>query len=228
MQAYIPFTEEQKDRAAHVDLEEFLRRRGETLLSAGRGKRMKIDHSITIRGCRWFDHAVQKGGGAISFVQNYYGLSYPEAVSLLLGGEQGQAYPVDRQKQKPPKPFALPPKASNARRVFAYLVQHRNIAPSVVRYFLDHQLLYEDAQHHNCVFVGADAQGIPRHAHLRSTSSRGKAFRLNVEGSDPKYSFHHIGTDGTLFVFEAPIDLLSYLTLHPVNWADHSYVRPAF
>ena len=26
MQAYIPFTEEQKDRAAHVDLEEFLRR----------------------------------------------------------------------------------------------------------------------------------------------------------------------------------------------------------
>ena len=228
MQAYIPFTEEQKDRAAHVDLEEFLRRRGETLLSAGRGKRMKSDHSITIRGCRWFDHAVQKGGVAISFVQNYYGLSYPEAVSLLLGGEQGQAYPVDRQKQKLPKPFALPPKASNARRVFAYLVQHRNIAPSVVRYFLDHQLLYEDAQHHNCVFVGADAQGIPRHAHLRSTSSRGKAFRLNVEGSDPKYSFHHIGTDGTLFVFEAPIDLLSYLTLHPVNWADHSYVRPAF
>lgn len=74
MQAYIPFTEEQKDRAAHVDLEEFLRRRGETLLSAGRGKRMKSDHSITIRGCRWFDHAVQKGGGAISFVQNYYGL----------------------------------------------------------------------------------------------------------------------------------------------------------
>ena len=75
MQASIPFTEEQKDRAAHVDLEEFLRRRGETLLSAGRGKRMKSDHSITIRGCRWFDHAVQKGGGAISFVQNYYGLS---------------------------------------------------------------------------------------------------------------------------------------------------------
>ena len=224
MSTYVHFTEEQKDRAAHVDLEEFLRRRGETLLPSGQDKRMKNDHSITIRGCRWFDHAVQNGGGAISFVQNYYGLSYPEAVSLLLGGEQGQAYPVARQKEKPPKPFALPPKADNARRVFAYLVQHRNLAPSVVRYFLNHQLLYEDARHHNCVFVGTDAQGVPRHAHLRSTNSRGKAFRLNVEGSDPRYSFRHMGTDGTLLVFEAPIDLLSHVTLHPGNWSDHSYV----
>ncbi len=35
MQAYILFTQEQKGRATHVDLEEFLRRQGETLLLAG-------------------------------------------------------------------------------------------------------------------------------------------------------------------------------------------------
>ena len=45
-----------------------------------------------------------------------------------------------------------------------------------------------------------------------------------MEGSDPKYSFHHLGRDGSLFVFEAPIDLLSYLTLYPEEWKDHSYV----
>lgn len=35
VQAYILFTQEQKGRATHVDLEEFLRRQGETLLPAG-------------------------------------------------------------------------------------------------------------------------------------------------------------------------------------------------
>ena len=45
-----------------------------------------------------------------------------------------------------------------------------------------------------------------------------------MEGSDPRCSFHHIGTDGSLYVFEAPIDLLSYITLHPEDWQRHSYV----
>ena len=85
-------------------------------------------------------------------------------------------------------------------------------------------LLYEDAEYHNAVFVGTDTDGVPRHAHKRSANSYGKAFRLNVEGSDPRYSFHHVGTDRSLYVFEAPIDMLSYITLYPEDWQWHSYV----
>lgn len=76
MSKYIPFTTEQKERAASVDLEEFLRRRGEKLITSGRDKRLASDHSITIRGCEWFDHATEQGGRAISFVKQFYGLSY--------------------------------------------------------------------------------------------------------------------------------------------------------
>ena len=50
-------------------------------------------------------------------------------------------------------------------------------------------LLYEDAEYHNAVFIGKDEHGIVRHAHKRSVNSEGKAFRINVEGSDPAYSF---------------------------------------
>ena len=64
------------------------------------------------------------------------------------------------------------------------------------------------------VFAGLDADGAVRHAHKRSTNSFGKTFRINVEGGDPRYSFHYNGTDGNLFVFEAPIDLLSYISLY--------------
>ena len=52
----------------------------------------------------------------------------------------------------------------------------------------------------------------------------GKSFKRNVAGCDPRYSFHYTGTDNQLFVFEAPIDLLSFVTLYPDDWQSHSYV----
>ena len=105
-----------------------------------------------------------------------------------------------------------------------YLIKHRSIARDVVAHFAKAGLLYEDAEYHNAVFVGTDVEGVPRHAHKRSANSYGKAFRLNVEGSDPRYSFHYVGTDRSLYVFEAPIDMLSFITLYPENWQRHSYV----
>lgn len=74
MSSYIHFTEEQKQRAAAVDLEEFLRCRGEKLLSSGREKRLASDHSVTVRGNEWYDHAEERGGHAVSFVQRFYSL----------------------------------------------------------------------------------------------------------------------------------------------------------
>lgn len=221
---YIHFTDQQKEQAAGVDLAAFLESRGEKLIRSGRDMRLDRDHSVTIRGNEWFDHAAQTGGGAISFVRQFYNLDYPSAVSLLLGGG-GVSYPTARERvQELPKPFALPPANKDARRVFAYLVKHRHIASEVVGHFVRAGLLYEDAEHHNAVFVGTDEQDIPRHAHKRSTNSFGKAFRLNVEGSFPQYSFHYLGGDGSLFVFEAPIDMLSYITLYPERWREHNYV----
>ena len=70
MSTYIHFTEEQKQRAAAVDLEEFLRFRGEKLIPSGREKRLAKDHSVTVRGNKWFDHSKREGGYAISFVQH--------------------------------------------------------------------------------------------------------------------------------------------------------------
>ena len=225
MGQYIHFTEEQKIRAGSVDLEEFLRLRGEKLRASGREKRLFSDHSITVRGSEWFDHAAGKGGGPVSFVQTYYGLSYPEAMTLLLGGEAGPVYPsVRERKEEPSKVFVLPERSEDMRRVYGYLMKHRHIDKSVISHFARAGTLYEDAEYHNCVFIGRDENGVARHAHKRSTNSFGEAFRINVEGSDPRYSFHHIGGDGYLYVFEAPIDFLSFITLYPRDWQEHNYV----
>ena len=217
---YIPFTLAQREKAAATDLEEFLRRRGEKLLSAGRDKRLANDHSVTIRGSQWFDHGAETGGRAISFVMRYYGLDYPQAISLLLGSGVSPAPAAD----VPEAVLTLPEASGNMHRLFAYLCKSRGLSPAVVAAFVRAGLLYEEARFHNAVFVGRDDRGVPRHGHLHSTGSLGPSFRLNLAGSDSRYSFHHTGTDGRLYIFEAPIDLLSYITLNPEGWEQYSYL----
>ena len=212
---------------------DLLRRRGEKLLPSGRDKRLVSDHSVTVRGNQWFDHATEQGGLAIDFVQKFYGLSFPDAVTALLDGESGIGYlPAREEPAEQRKPFALPPAHTDMRRVYAYLLQSRCIDRDVLTEFVRAGLIFESAEpsadktkiYHNAVFVGNDEHGVARHGHKRSIYTSGKSYRGNIESSDPRYSFHWVGKSDQLHVFEAPIDLLSYISLHQENWRDHSYV----
>ena len=220
---FIYFTEEQKQRANAVDLEDFLLRHNEKLLRSGREKRLASDHSVTIRGNEWYDHASEEGGLAIEFVKRFYNLSFPEAMLMLLG-EGVETYRTAERKPEPEKPFQLPEASRDMRRVFTYLTKTRLLDREIVSDFMKEKVIYEDAQFHNAVFVGFDAEGTARHAHKRGTYTRGVPYKGNVEGSDPRYSFHYVGQSDTVYAFEAPVDMLSFLTLHPENWKRHSYV----
>ena len=230
---YIPFTEEEKMTANSVDLAEYLRVRGEKLERAGREYKLIYSDdsgshdSITIRGSTWFDHKNQMGGGAIKFMQYHYGMDFPTAVQELLGQRVTSLSSVplkSTNQSEKQKDFRLPEANNNMHRVFAYLIKQRFIAPEVITHFAKRKLLYEDKKHHNAVFVGVDENGVPRQAHKRGTATFGKSFRQTVEGSDTRYSFAHFGESEKLFVFEAPIDMMSYLTLNPENWQEHSYI----
>ena len=229
---YIHFTDEQKHRANNVDLAEFLQRQGEQLIRSGRERRLKSDHSITVRGNEWYDHSDKSGGYSIDFVKRFYNLSFPDAVTMLLGGESGISYtPAQKKKQEPPKPFILPNAHTDMRRVYAYLVKTRGISREVVSFFTKEKLLYESCElskdktkeYHNAVFVGLDEKGVPRHAHKRGLYTQGESFKGNIDSSHPAYSFHYVGTSNQLYVFEAPIDMLSFISLHPTAWQQHSY-----
>ncbi|OLS01993.1 toprim domain-containing protein [Tissierella creatinophila] len=233
MSTYIHFTEEQKQRANEIDLVDFLQRHGEKLLRSGREKRLASDRSITVRGNRWYDHETDQGGLAIDFLQSFYGLSFPDAVTRLLGGEQGEIYKVaDIKEQGERKPFTLPQSHSDMRRVFAYLIKQRHIDRDVISSFAKEKILYESCEqsqdktkeYHNAVFVGFDENGIPRHAHKHGVYTKGRSFKGNVDSCDPGYSFNYIGKSNRLYVFEAPIDMLSFITMYKKDWEQHSYV----
>jgi hypothetical protein len=220
---YIHFTDAQKQAAKQTDLVSFLQSRGEKIKRSG-SEYEWVGHHITIRGNQFYDHYEQRGGTAVDFVQEQYGLSYPQAVQLLLGSG-AVATPINHPlSETHRKPFELPPPNKNMRRVYAYLIKQRCIDREIIYYFAHRGLLYEDAQYHNAVFVGIDQEGKPRHAHKKSTSLNDSSFRANQTGSEAAFSFHHIGQNDTLYVFEAPIDMLSFLTLYPKGWQQNSYL----
>ena len=177
---------------------------------------------VTIRGNLWYSQYEQVGGNAVQFVQKFYDKSYQDAVQMLLD-EKIEPLKVERSEQKE-KHFKLPKPNKDMRQVFAYLLKSRFIDRDVIKYFAHEKLLYESEGHHNCVFVGVDENGVPRHAHKRGTYTLGESFKGNVDDCDSRYSFHYTGSSERIYVFEAPIDMLSYITLHKDNWQEHSYV----
>lgn len=270
---FIYFTEEQKERANTVPIMDILKQEHEEVERSGNEWRWKRHRSVTFRGNRWYRHSQQMGSHAIDFMQEFFGMSYPEAVTYLLNGESGQIIrggkPVTEsqsvrsteqkhsrknqsgktascpkegrenteeaevetvQKQKndteqPEKKSLTPPQKNDTmKRVYAYLMQKRYISREVLSFFARQGTLYESVGHHNAVFVGVDKEGKVRHIHKKGTCSDGRNFRMNEDGSDSAYGFGYAGKGNRLYVFEAPIDFLSFLTLYPKNWQESSYI----
>lgn len=219
---YIHFTEEQKARARQTDLAELLRGQGEQLKRSGKEYEWRDGGAkVTVRGNLWYHQYEQVGGDAIDFVRRFYHKSYPEAVEYLLGNGSGTLLaspPVEKETRR----FELPPKNENMRRVYAYLLSRRGIDREVLNTFVQEGLIYESADYHNAVFVGKDKNGVPVHAHKRGASSE-SSYKGNVTGSDPRYSFHWDGKSRQVYLFEAPIDLLSFISMHKEDWQAHSY-----
>ena len=212
------YTQAQIDKANAVDLEKFLRAQGETLVRSGKEYRWKAHDSLTVCGNKWFRHSQSKGGLPVDFVMEFYGKSFPEAVQMLTG-EPGEAQPEAGPAPSPA--FRLPLRNVTNANILNYLTQERKLSPSLVNFFIAAGDIYEDAAHHNVVFVGRDADGHPRYA-----SSRGirEKFRQDAAGAEKAFGFAHRGTDKQLLVFEASIDLLSFIELFPKNWQQHNYL----
>ena len=149
----------------------------------------------------------------------FYNATFPEAVKMLTG-EEGEG----RNSACPaPSPdFRLPEKEENNDRIIRYLTENRGIEKNLVEKWISSGDIYEEKKHHNVVFVGRDADGIPRYAHCRGTGEI--KYRGDVAESDKSCGFSHRGTDNQLFVFEAAIDLLSFIQLFPKDWNKRSYL----
>ena len=209
-------SKEQLTAAREVDLLTYLRcfEPQELVHISGSTYATRTHDSLKISNGKWFWWSRGIGGrNALDYLTAVEGLWLPEAVQRILGESPCIPPPPKPAVVYPKTEFTLPPKHADNRRVFSYL-RGRGIDPEIINHCIKHGLLYESAQHHNCVFVGF-AGDRPAYAMQRGTL-QDKRFVGEVVGSDKRYSFAVPMTPGdspTLCVFESAIDALSYLTL---------------
>ena len=227
---YIEFTEEQKRRANEADLVTLLEHNGQHVKRVGSEYEWKDgDQTVSIKDNLWFHQYEQIGGNTVSFVRKFWGLSYPEAVQFILGEDiqsvdiKSDSYSHKNIRKARDFQFKPPDKNTNMNRAFAYLTKTRGINKDVVRAFERAGLIYESKTYHNVVFLGKDKSGTPRHAHKRSTASN-NVWRANETGSDNRFTFSWRGKSGRLFLFEAPIDMLSYITMFGDGWTEDNFI----
>ena len=225
------YTREQIQRADDTDLYVFLSGRGEQFKRCGKEYRWLRHDSVMINKSEWYRFSQNKGGHAIDFMKEFYGLSFAEAVKELLGeegvGETNRRTAKEdagRQKVCPiPLPgLELPERNESCEIARKYLIEQRKLSEQLVDQMIAKGDIYESKNYHNVVFVGRDKEQNPRYAAMRGTDEN--RYRGEARGSEKAYGFGHIGTDEKLFVFESPIDLLSYITAVPEDWGKHSYI----
>lgn len=140
------FTEQEMDIAKGTDLPDLLTHLGYQVRRVGSYYTTREMDSLRIKERRtWRRYSNQTGGDAITFLQEFCGKDFREAVSYLLefNGHRARASPIPHRlapakKERPA--FALPNAAPDQRHVFAYL-RKRGIAPQVIQGFIQAGLL---------------------------------------------------------------------------------------
>lgn len=232
MSKYIPFTKEELWQAHHKDIKEYLESIGEKVLKSGTEYMWERHNSLKFRGHVWYQHSTGDKGTIVDLLTTFFNFTFQEAVITLLNGKYTatrNTTPLDLAntplKHHTKSKIILPPKNDNNKRLYAYLCNYRKINPQVVAYFLKKKLIYEDKNNHNIIYIGKDKKGVIKYAGKKGTLSEIN-YRGELTGSDKKYCFRHIGTSENLFVFEAFIDLFSYISLYQINssWHTNNYI----
>ena len=214
------FSDEQVERANRVDVVEYARSMGFEITKSGNWYKAKGQGGLYFNrpANTWHWETEDAGGvGAVSLCMKLENKTWIEAVKTLLNEDMEPIRHTSTWKPEPetPKEFTLPDANNTYKHMTAYLTKTRGIEPSVLKAMIDRKYVYENTKK-SCVFVGRDKEGNARHASVRSTNTMGKVFKQDVPGSQKAYSFNIPGDSGILNVFEAPIDLLSYVSLQKV------------
>lgn len=191
------------------------------LVKNGRTDYYHRDHdSLHFSNGKWYWWSQGKGGtSALDYLIIVEGYEFKEACNYLSELMNVSAPVTTYYNTKPIKSFELPIKDKNNDLVIRYLCEIRKIDKVIVEDFISKGMIYQSANFKNAVFVGYDGNK-PAYAFKRSIF---KNFKLDHAGSNKAFSFNYTNTNcDVLHVFEAAIDLLSYMTLLKMKKIDYT------
>ena len=159
----------------------------------------------------WFSRGLG-GRSAVDYIKEEKNLTFKEAIDFIAGKTKIQA-PVfhENNKRKEEKIFSLPKRNENNNKAKRYL-ENRGIATEIIEECIKQNLIYEEKNTSNVVFVGYDNKNA-KYAFCRGTI--GKRFMKEVEESNKAFAFRLLSNikSNRVHLFESAIDLLSYATL---------------
>lgn len=177
----------------------------------------------------WFSRKIG-GRSAIDYIKEEKGLKFIDAVEYIadkMNYHRPFIYENDYKKEE--KIFELPQKELNNNRAKSYLIK-RGIDKEIVQKCIENNLIYEEKDNHNVVFVGYDKNKNAKYAFCRATNE--SRYMRDAKGSDKKYTFrfNSINKCNRVHLFESAIDLLSYATLMKMknlNWQNENMISLA-
>ena len=171
--------------------------------------------SLHFSNGKWYWWSKRTGGkSAIDYLIKVEGMEFLDACWYLVDLMKVSEPIITIEQPKERKPFVLPERDTNNHAIIHYLCDVRKIDRDIVNYFIDNNMLYQSKHYKNVVFVGYDGQK-PAYAFKRSIY---KNFKLDHAGSNKAFSFSFTNFNSDeLHVFEAAIDLLSYMTILKMN-----------
>ena len=216
--------EEQKERAAYVNLPQFLMSHGFDLKKVGNEYVWKEHDSLHIKdnapGERgvWHRFSTGEGGDNIGFLREFMGMSFIEAVEALNGEHYDLTYTPSRTYEQKPKTVAAMElslaEADNCRRVFAYLCKTRGLDYDMLSALVKKGVISQEEKTGNVLFKYYDDKGKVIGAEKVGTSTEHK-FKGILTGSAGGHGFEVVrGTGEYAFFFESAIDMLSYLQMN--------------
>lgn len=236
MKNYI--SESDKEKINQINILDYLEDQGLELHKVGQSFRIKGWNGLNIdpNGKRYHDFSADSGGGIVKLVMDLEKKDWLETMHKLrdyangrgISGYQSGWNDNIAKRREAPKEFKLPARGASHKRVFAYLVYTRKIDPELVKQALHDKTLYQNDKG-SCVFVGRDENNKAKNALVRSTNSSGKSYVGIPFGANTEYPFAISGKEPKLFVFESPIDLLSYMTFQKIaNVAEDAHYIAMF
>lgn len=168
----------------------------------------------------WFSKGIG-GKNAISYLKAVNNYTSEQAIEIILD-KMGSKPPITfKQDEKvKTKELILPQKESNCNRAKSYLMR-RGIDENIIQECIENDLIYEEKNKHNIVFVGIDKSKKPQYAFFRGTNDT--RFMGEAKGSNKKYAFSLEAKipNKRVHLFESAIDLLSYATLLKMKNIDY-------
>lgn len=190
------------------------------LVKNGRTDYFHREHdSLHFSNGKWYWWSQGKGGtSALDYLVIVEGYTFKDACNYLLDLMNISTPVITYDYSKSTKQFMLPQKDVNNDLVIHYLCDKRKIDREIVDYFISTNQIYQSYKFKNAVFVGYDGDQ-PAYAFKRSVF---KNYKLDHAGSNKAFSFSFTNPNSTiLHVFEAAIDLISYMTILKMDHQDY-------